>query len=68
MKDPIFSALIVGASIGTGVFYNSGQALASAGPGALFTAYLFMGTVLYAVLVNLSRRQMLTVENNWRNG
>ena len=33
------------------MLYISGQKLAIAGPGSLFIAYVFMGTVMYSVIV-----------------
>lgn len=56
MNDLILSKLTAGASVGTELFYYSGYYLARDGPVALFLAYLFMGTVLYAVLVSTSVR------------
>src|SRR5271155_5507232 len=41
----------LGASIGTGLFYQSGKALYFAGPIPTLVAYSLMGTVVYAVLV-----------------
>lgn len=40
----------LGAAIGSGVLYNSGTPLFLAGPVSLFLAYLWIGTVMYAMM------------------
>jgi len=45
------SLLMVGVSIGTGVLYQSGYDLFVGGPVTLLLAYISMGTVAYAVIV-----------------
>jgi hypothetical protein len=41
-----------GVSIGSGLLYQSGQYLSLGGPGSLLLAYIFMGSVLYSVMVH----------------
>ena len=43
--------LHLGISLGTGVLYDCGTRLAIGGPGSLFIAYIFRGTIVYAVMV-----------------
>ena len=45
--------IMTGVSIGSGLLYQSGIQLASSGPVSLLLAYIFMGTVVYSVLVHL---------------
>lgn len=43
--------MVPGAAIGSGLLFQSGEALYKGGPVSLWLGYLSMGTVLYAVLV-----------------
>lgn len=45
--------IAIGGTIGTGLFLGVGPALAKAGPVSLLIAFLFMGSVVYAVMVSL---------------
>lgn len=42
---------LTGSAVGTGLLYQSGEALHLSGPVSLWVAYLLMGSVLYAVMV-----------------
>lgn len=42
-----------GGTIGTGLFIGSGGALAQAGPAGALIAYLFVGSIVYSVMVSL---------------
>ncbi|KAM5351038.1 hypothetical protein ACJ41O_003761 [Fusarium nematophilum] len=45
--------IAVGGTIGTGLFLGIGPALVKAGPVSLLIAFLFMGSVVYSVMVSL---------------
>ncbi|KAF4974530.1 hypothetical protein FZEAL_8581 [Fusarium zealandicum] len=45
--------IAIGGTIGTGLFLGTGGALFKAGPVALLIAFLFMGSVVYSVMVSL---------------
>lgn len=45
--------IAIGAALGTGLFLGIGKALAIAGPGSLFIAFLFIGSIVYSVMVGL---------------
>lgn len=45
--------LAIGGAVGTGLFIGSGTALSAAGPASCLIAYLFVGTILYSVMVSL---------------
>ena len=42
-----------GGTIGTGLFISSGTAIAKAGPVGALIAYLFVGTIVYSVMVSM---------------
>ncbi|CAM1505121.1 Fc.00g107580.m01.CDS01 [Cosmosporella sp. VM-42] len=46
--------LAIGGTIGTGLFIGTGSALATAGPVSLLIAFIFIGTVVYSVMVSIS--------------
>jgi amino acid permease len=46
--------IAIGGTIGTGFFLSSGTALAKAGPVGCLISYVFIGTVLWSVMVSLS--------------
>src|SRR3954465_11691541 len=46
--------IAIGGTIGTGFFLSSGTALAKAGPVGCLSSYVFIGTVLWSVMVSLS--------------
>ncbi|KAI0878961.1 arginine transporter [Hypoxylon argillaceum] len=45
--------IAIGSAIGTGLFLGSGQALATAGPVGCLIAFLFVGTIVYSIMVSL---------------
>lgn len=45
--------IAIGGTIGTGLFIGIGSALATAGPVSLLLAFIFMGSIIYSVLVSL---------------
>ncbi|KAJ6787519.1 hypothetical protein PWT90_02282 [Aphanocladium album] len=45
--------IAIGAALGTGLFLGIGPTLANAGPGSLLIAFLFVGTIVYSVMVAL---------------
>ncbi|KAK3179903.1 lysine permease [Lecanicillium sp. MT-2017a] len=45
--------IAIGAALGTGLFLGIGSALAKSGPGSLLIAFLFIGFVVYSVMVAL---------------
>ncbi|KAK0626124.1 amino acid permease/ SLC12A domain-containing protein [Immersiella caudata] len=46
--------IAIGGTIGTGFFLSSGTALAKAGPAGCLLSYVFVGTILWSVMVSLS--------------
>lgn len=45
--------IAIGGTIGTGLFIGSGGAIANAGPAGALIAYIFVGTLVYSVMVAL---------------
>ncbi|KAI1336953.1 amino acid permease/ SLC12A domain-containing protein [Xylariaceae sp. FL0016] len=45
--------IAIGGTIGTGLFLGSGEALATAGPVGCLIAFIFVGTIVYSVMVSL---------------
>lgn len=45
--------IAIGGTIGTGFFLGSGTALAKAGPAGCLISYVFVGTILWSVMVTL---------------
>lgn len=45
--------IAIGGTIGTGFFLGSGTALAKAGPAGCLISYIFVGTILWSVMVTL---------------
>ena len=43
----------IGGTIGTGLFLGSGSALASSGPIGCLIAYMFVGTIVFSVMISL---------------
>ncbi|KAF1848656.1 histidine permease [Cucurbitaria berberidis CBS 394.84] len=43
----------IGGTVGTGIFIASGGSLAKAGPAGLLLAYIFVGTLVYSVMLSL---------------
>ncbi|KAK7756869.1 lysine permease [Diatrype stigma] len=46
--------LAIGGTIGTGLFLGSGEALATSGPVGCLIAFIFVGSIVYSVMVSLS--------------
>lgn len=46
--------IAIGGTIGTGLFIGSGSAIATAGPVGALIAYIFIGTVVYSVMISLA--------------
>lgn len=46
--------LAIGGTIGTGLFLGSGEALATSGPVGCLVAFIFVGAIVYSVMVSLS--------------
>lgn len=53
LKARHIQMIALGGCIGTGLFVNSGAALAKSGPAGLFTSYLIMSTVIYFIMNQL---------------
>ncbi|KAJ8611832.1 hypothetical protein MRB53_037745 [Persea americana] len=53
LKSRHLQMIAIGGTIGTGLFIGSGGALATAGPGGALIAYIFVGTLVYSVMVAL---------------
>ena len=45
--------IAIGGTIGTGLFLGIGPALAEAGPGSLLIAFIFVGAIVYSVMIAL---------------
>ena len=46
--------IAIGGTIGTGLFIGTGSALNTAGPVSLLIAFLFVGSVVYSIMVSIS--------------
>lgn len=46
--------IAIGGTIGTGLFLGTGTALATAGPVSLLIAFIFMGSIVYSVMVSIA--------------
>ena len=44
----------IGGTVGTGVFIASGTSIATAGPAGALLAYIFVGTLVYSVMLSLA--------------
>ena len=44
----------IGGTVGTGVFIASGGSIATAGPAGALLAYVFVGTLVYSVMLSLA--------------
>lgn len=44
----------IGGTVGTGVFIASGKSIATAGPAGALLAYVFVGTLVYSVMLSLA--------------
>lgn len=45
--------IAIGGTIGTGLFLGTGSALSNAGPVSLLLGFLFMGSIVYSIMVSL---------------
>jgi amino acid transporter len=54
LKSRHLQFIAIGATVGTGLFLGTGNALGSAGPVALLIAFVFVGAVVFSVMVSLS--------------
>lgn len=46
--------IAIGGTIGTGLFIGTGSALSTAGPVSLLIAFLFVGSVVYSIMVSIA--------------
>lgn len=53
LKSRHLQMIAIGGTIGTGLFIGSGSALATAGPVGCLIAYLFVGCIVFSVMVSL---------------
>ncbi|KAL3424971.1 amino acid permease [Phlyctema vagabunda] len=53
LKPRHLQMIAIGGTIGTGLFIGSGGALAKAGPAGALIAYIFVGTLVYSVMMSL---------------
>ena len=53
LKSHHLQFLAIGGTLGTGLFLGSGEALATAGPVSTLIAFIFVGTIVYSVMVSL---------------
>jgi amino acid transporter len=53
LKNRHIQMIAIGGTIGTGLFLGSGSALAAAGPVGSLIAYLFVGTIVFSVMISL---------------
>ena len=53
LKARHITMIAIGGALGTGLIIGSGSALATAGPAAVFIAYIFVGLVVYMVMCAL---------------
>ncbi|KAL1998012.1 hypothetical protein VTN02DRAFT_203 [Thermoascus thermophilus] len=53
LKSRHLQMIAIGGTIGTGLFIGSGSAIAKSGPAGAFIAYIFVGTIVYSVMVSL---------------
>jgi yeast amino acid transporter len=53
LKARHISMIAIGGALGTGLIIGTGSALANAGPGSLFIAYTFIGSVVFLVMAAL---------------
>jgi amino acid transporter len=45
--------IAIGGTVGTGIFLGTGSALSMAGPVSCLISYVFVGSILYSVMVSL---------------
>ncbi|KAF2195809.1 histidine permease, partial [Zopfia rhizophila CBS 207.26] len=54
LKSRHLQFVAIGGTVGTGVFIASGGSIATAGPVGALLAYIFVGTLVYSVMLSLS--------------
>ncbi|KAF2245004.1 histidine permease [Trematosphaeria pertusa] len=54
LKSRHLQFVAIGGTVGTGVFIASGGSIATAGPVGALLAYIFVGTLVYAVMLSLA--------------
>lgn len=59
LKARHMNMIAIGGSIGTGLFFASGSAVSTAGPGGAITAYLIMGILVYFLMMSLGEMSTL---------
>jgi len=59
LKARHMNMIAIGGSIGTGLFFASGSAVSTAGPGGALLAYLIMGMVVYLLMTSLGEMSTL---------
>lgn len=59
LKARHMNMIAIGGSIGTGLFFASGSAVSTAGPGGAILAYLIMGTLVYFLMTSLGEMSTL---------
>ena len=64
LKSRHLNMIAIGGSIGTGLFFASGSAVSTAGPGGAILAYLIMGILVYFLMTSLG--EMATLITNFR--
>ncbi|KAF9890555.1 hypothetical protein FE257_005686 [Aspergillus nanangensis] len=53
LKSRHLQMIAIGGTIGTGLFIGSGTALAHSGPAGALIAYIFVGSIVYSVMVSM---------------
>lgn len=59
LKARHMNMIAIGGSIGTGLFFASGSAVSTAGPGGALLAYLVMGIMVYLLMMSLGEMSTL---------
>ncbi len=59
LKARHLNMIAIGGSIGTGLFFASGSAVSTAGPGGAILAYLIMGILVYFLMMSLGEMATL---------
>ncbi|KAF8855414.1 putative arginine permease [Acephala macrosclerotiorum] len=53
LKSRHLQMIAIGGTIGTGLFIGSGEAISKSGPAGALIAYIFVGTLVYSVMLSL---------------
>ena len=59
LKARHMNMIAIGGSIGTGLFFASGSAVSTAGPGGAALAYIIMGALVYFLMTSLGEMATL---------